>query len=159
MARNAIESDFRASKMDTGGHFVKKKKEKRKLHIDLKWREMRSKVIFSHPKWPPAAILWRKKNQLRIDLKWREMRLKVIFGHPKWPLAAILWKHFIKNCVLIWNVEKCYQKWFSVIQNVRRGSFCEKKVRKYKSCILIRNSDKPFTEMLVHLSTIQRFAI
>ena len=25
MARNAIESDFRASKMDAGGHFVKNK--------------------------------------------------------------------------------------------------------------------------------------
>ena len=51
---------------------------------------MWSKVICGHPKWPPAAILW-KKSKLRIDLKWREMRSKVIFGHPKWPLAAILW--------------------------------------------------------------------
>ena len=63
-----------------------------KLRIDLKWREMRSKVIFGHPKWPPAAILWEKKSNLRIDLKWREMRSKVIFGHPKWPPAAILWE-------------------------------------------------------------------
>ena len=31
--------------------------EKRKLRIDLKWLEMRSKVTFGHPKWPPAAIL------------------------------------------------------------------------------------------------------
>ena len=46
MARNAIESDFRSSKM-AGGHFVKNLK----LRIDLKWREMRSKVIFGHPKW------------------------------------------------------------------------------------------------------------
>ena len=53
---------------------------------------MRSKVIFGHPKWPPAAILWEKKSNLRIDLKWREMRSKVIFGHPKWPPAAILWE-------------------------------------------------------------------
>ena len=79
MARNAIESDFRSSKMATGGHFVDKKS---KLRIDLKWREMRSKVIFGHPKWPLAAILRTKK--LRIDLKWREMRSEVIFGHPKW---------------------------------------------------------------------------
>ena len=55
MARNAIKSDFRSSKMAAGGHFVKNKK----LRIDLKWREMRSKVIFSHPKWPPPAILWK----------------------------------------------------------------------------------------------------
>ena len=41
-----------SSKMATGSHFVKKK-----LRIDLKWREMRSKVIFGHPKWPPATIL------------------------------------------------------------------------------------------------------
>ena len=54
MARNAFESDFRSSKMAAGSHFVEKKS---KLRIDLKWREMRSKVIFGHPKWPPAAIL------------------------------------------------------------------------------------------------------
>ena len=47
MARNAIESDFRSSKMAAGSHFMKKKK----LRIDLKWREMRSKFIFGHPKW------------------------------------------------------------------------------------------------------------
>ena len=39
----------------TGGHFVNKLK--KKLPFDLKWREMRSKVIFGHPKWPPAAIM------------------------------------------------------------------------------------------------------
>ena len=54
MARNVIENDFRSSKMAAGSHFVKKKS---KLRIDLKWREMRSKVIFGHPKWPLAAIL------------------------------------------------------------------------------------------------------
>ena len=33
------------------------KKNKKKLRIDLKWPEMRPKVILGHPKWPPAAIL------------------------------------------------------------------------------------------------------
>ena len=36
-----------------GGNFEKKSL-KKKLRIDLKWREM---VIFGHPKWPPPAIL------------------------------------------------------------------------------------------------------
>ena len=35
MARNAIESDFRSSKMAAGSHFVKKIQNK-KLRIDLK---------------------------------------------------------------------------------------------------------------------------
>ena len=43
------------SKMADGSHFVKLFK--KKFHIDLKWTEMRPKVIFGHPKWPPAAIL------------------------------------------------------------------------------------------------------
>ena len=43
----------RTSKMAAGGHFEKIQK-KRKLCIDLKWREMRSKVIFGHPKWPKS---------------------------------------------------------------------------------------------------------
>ena len=63
--------------MATGGHF--ETKSKTKLRIDLKWREMRSKVIFGHPKWLPAAILKKKSNKkekLRIwngeicDRKW-----------------------------------------------------------------------------------------
>ena len=80
MARNVIERDFWSSKMAAGSHFVNKIK--KKLSIDPKWREMGSKVIFGHPKWPPVAILWKKK--LCIDLKWREVRSKFIFGHPKW---------------------------------------------------------------------------
>ena len=35
MARNAIESEFRTSKMTDGSHL-----KKYKLHIDLKWPEM-----------------------------------------------------------------------------------------------------------------------
>ena len=35
--------------MAAGGHF-EKKNQKKKLSIDLKWREIRSKVIFGHPK-------------------------------------------------------------------------------------------------------------
>ena len=57
MARNVIQSEFRTSKMADGSHFVQKNQKKIKLRIDLKWPEMRSKVIFGHPKWPPAAIL------------------------------------------------------------------------------------------------------
>ena len=52
MARNAIESEFRTSKMVAGNHFVKHLKQK--VRIDLKWPEMRLKVIFRHPKWTPV---------------------------------------------------------------------------------------------------------
>ena len=158
MVRNAIESDFRSSKMAQIGlpkwPLWKKNSKKKVLYW---WREMHSKVIFGHPKWPSAAILWKKnqswvliwngekcdqkrfwviqngrrqpfcekKSKLRVDLKWQEMRSKVVFGQPKWPLAAILQKN--KSCVLIWNGEKCYQKWFSVIQNGRCSHFVKKK--------------------------------
>ena len=53
MARNAIESEIRTSDVS---HFVKNFNNK-KLRIDVKWIEIRLKVIFGHPKWPPAAIL------------------------------------------------------------------------------------------------------
>ena len=55
MVRNTIESDFRTSKMSAADHFVQKNKIK-KIRIDLKWPEMRSKVNFGHPKWAPAGI-------------------------------------------------------------------------------------------------------
>ena len=38
---------------------------------------------------------------------------------------------------MIWNCEKCDQKWFSVIQNDRWQPFCEQ-----KSCVLIWNGEK-----------------
>ena len=57
MTRNAIESEIRTSKMADVSHFVKNFKKKIKLCIDVKWIEMRSKVIFGQSKWPPAAIL------------------------------------------------------------------------------------------------------
>ena len=63
------------SEMADVSHFVKK------LRIDLKWPEMRSKVIFGHPKWPTAAILSFKMGfggyfvkqtflKIRVDMKW-----------------------------------------------------------------------------------------
>ena len=61
MVRNATKSDLRTSKMAAGSHFVKKitqqGKNKKVLHIDLKWPEMCSKVNFGHPKWAQVAIL------------------------------------------------------------------------------------------------------
>ena len=68
MARNAIESDFRSSKM---------------AQIGL-------------PKWLPAAILKKKEQKLRIDLKWREMHSKVIFGHFRSSKMATS-SHFVKK--------------------------------------------------------------
>ena len=73
IARNAIESEFRTSKMADVSHFVKKFQTKIKLRIDLKWPEMPSKVNFEHPKWAPAAILSKKIKKFCINLKWPEM--------------------------------------------------------------------------------------
>ena len=74
MARNAIESEFRTSKMADRSEKTILSKMSKKFRIDLKWPEMRSKVIFGHPKWPPVAILLKKKSQNKncgIDhLKW-----------------------------------------------------------------------------------------
>ena len=57
LTRNANVNEFRTSKMAAGCHFVKKKW---KLHFDLKWQEMQTKINFGHPKWLPAAILSKK---------------------------------------------------------------------------------------------------
>ena len=88
----------------------------KKLCIDLKWREMPSKVIFAHPKWQISVIQnghqhpnYKKnkkiivaychfvKSKLRIDLK----RSKVIFGHPKWPKSDFQNGHLKKNLLHI----------------------------------------------------------
>ena len=78
MARIAIESEFRKSKMADRSEMA----------------EMRSKVKFGHPngRCQPFCQKFKKKLKLHIDLKWPEMRSKVNFGHPKWPTSAILSK-------------------------------------------------------------------
>ena len=68
MARNAIKSYFRTSKIATGGHFVKNLK--KKFRMDLKWPEMPSKMNFGHPKWT-------------IDLKWPEVAIESDFRTSK----------------------------------------------------------------------------
>ena len=59
------------------------REKKSKLRIDLKWREMWSKVIFGHPKCPPAVILWNKK--LRID---QNVKKKVAY-----------WSEMVRNAI------------------------------------------------------------
>ena len=100
MARNVIESDFRSSKMATGGHFVKKFKKRRAAY----WSQM-------------------ARNVIKIDFRSSKMAAS---GH----FVKISKKS--KSCVLIWNDEKCDQKWFSVIQNGCRRPFCEKISKKLK---------------------------
>ena len=58
MARNVIENDFRTSKMAA----------EKINHIDLKWPEMHSKVIFGHPKWPTVTILSKLKVPYRSEM-------------------------------------------------------------------------------------------
>ena len=55
---------FGHRKWPPGGHFVENLK--KKLRIDLKWREMQLNVIFGHPKWPPAEFCDKisKKNKI-----------------------------------------------------------------------------------------------
>ena len=92
MARNTIESEFRTSKMAAGSHFVKK-------FIKIKYLYWSKNGHKCDPKWiwdiqnglrQPFCQKFPKKIKLCIDLKWPEMRSRVIFGHPKWPPAAIL---------------------------------------------------------------------
>ena len=88
---------------------------KKTLRIDLKWREMRSKVIFGnpmrskvifgHPKCPPTGILWKK---LKVAY-WSEMARNAIesdFRSSKMAASSHLVKKKNQSCVLIWNAIK-----------------------------------------------------
>ena len=63
-----IKGDFSGSENGQHriGHFVKiKYKNKLHIYIDIKWREMRFKVIFAHSKWP-LVILRKKSSYFRV---------------------------------------------------------------------------------------------
>ena len=94
MARNAIESEFQTSKMAAGSHFVKNFK-KLKLHIDLKWPEMRSKVNFGHPKWPTSAILSKISKKIKVAYR-SEMARNAIESEIRTSKMADV-SHFVKN--------------------------------------------------------------
>ena len=102
--------------MAAGGHFVNLQKKTWKLYIDMKWREMESKVIFGHPKWSPEAILWKHFKQMKVSY-WSEMARNAI--------KSDFWSSKNGSCVVIWeDGEKCDRRWFSVIQGHRRP-FCK----------------------------------
>ena len=65
-----------------------------KLRIDVKWIEMRSKVIFGHPKWPPVKPFC-KKNQNK-NLYWSKMARNVIQSEFRISKTAD-GSHFVKN--------------------------------------------------------------
>ena len=115
------------------------------------WSEMARNAIFGHPKWPPAAILWKKiklpylsemaRNAIERDFRSSKMAASSHFVKKKFILmlneekcdfrsSKMAGSHFVKkSCLLISNDEICDRKWFSVIQNGRRLPFCEKKIK------------------------------
>ena len=123
MARNAIESEFRKSKMAANSHFVINFPQKIKLHIDLKWPEMRSKVKFGHLKWPTSAICQKCQNKLklRIDVKWIAINeIESDFRTSKMATGS----HFVKK--ILKKSKNCIDlKW----------PFCQKFQKKIKFCI------------------------
>ena len=120
MARNAIESDFRTSKMAAEKKNLYRS-EMAKIAIESEFQtskmanrsEMARNAIkddFQTSKMSAGDHFVKIFKKMRIDLKWSEMRWKVNFGHPKWLTAAILTKcqsqfltskmydsHYVKN--------------------------------------------------------------
>ena len=95
MARNAIESEFRTSKMADSSHFVKNFQRKIKLRIDLKWPEMRSKVNFGHPKWPTSAILSKILKNIKVAYRSEMARNQIESDFRTSKMAA--GSHFVRN--------------------------------------------------------------
>ena len=97
-ARNPIKNDFRISILSK----IKKN--------DLKWREMRPKVIFEHPKWQPAAILQKKITKIKIVVSiWngKKCDLKVIFD-----IQIGCWGLFFKK-----HLQTKLREWFEQCSN------------------------------------------
>ena len=112
MARNAIESEFRTSKMADSSHFVKKISKKLKLSIDLKWPEKCNRKWISdiqNGRKRPFCKKNPKKIKLRIDLKCDQKLISDIQNERRWPFC----KTFFKKITLIWNGQISDRKWFS----------------------------------------------
>ena len=137
MARNAITSDFRSSKMAAGSQFVRKK-----IKVAY-WSEMARNAIDSNFRSSKMAAGSHFVNNFKkIKLRnWSEMARNAIESDFRsFKMAA--GSHFVnkikksKSCVLIWNGEKCDRKWFSVMPPA--AILWEKN----QSCVLILNGEK-----------------
>ena len=87
MARNAIESEFRKSKMADRSEMARNA-----IESEFRTSKMAASSHF-------VKKIQKKKLKLLIDLKWSEMRSKMNFGYSKWPTSANLSK-FPKNLKL-----------------------------------------------------------
>ena len=116
MAINAIKREFRTSKMAAGSHFVKKIQTKLKLHIDLKWPDMRSKVNFGHPKWPTSAILSKISNKIKVAYR-SEMARNAIKSEIRTSKMADV-SHFVQNFKIKLRIDV---KWIEMRSNVIFG--------------------------------------
>ena len=87
MARNAIKSEFRTSKMGAGSHLVKNK---------VAYRSEMARNAIESEFWISkmgAGGHFVKKFQInKNSVLIRMARNAMNFGHPKWPTAAILLK-------------------------------------------------------------------
>ena len=144
---------------------------KKKLRIDLKWREMRSKVIFGHPKWPPAAILWKKIKKIKFaywseiakcDRKWCSViqnGRRQPFCEFKKKIKIAYWSEMARNVIerdfrsskmaaaILWKKKVAYSS--EMARNAIKSDFRSSKmatgshfVKKNKSCVLISNGEK-----------------
>ena len=123
--------------MTAGGHFEKKKW---KLRFHLKWQEMQTNMNFGHPKWPPAAILW-KKMKVAFSSELTRNANENEFQTSKMAAGG----HFVKkneSCIFIWNGQKCKQKLISDIQNGCRQPFWAKKMKVVFWSEMVRNANE-----------------
>ena len=115
MARNAIESDFRPSKMSAAGHFVKK------FRIYLKWDRNAIESEF-----------WTSQNGRRQPFCQTFPKI-LKFRHPKWPMAAIMSK-IIKNKVAYRSEmpRNAMESEFQTSKMGADGHFVKKKILKFR---------------------------
>ena len=117
MARNAIESEFRTSKMGAGSHFVTKMKTKIPY-----WSKMARNAIkseFRTSKMGAGGHFVKKIQKIKFILIWNGQKCD-----RKW--FSDFQNGRQQPLCQIWNGQKCDQTWISDIQNGRRRPLCKK---------------------------------
>ena len=110
MARNAIESEFRTSKMADRSEMARNA-----IQSDFRTSKMAAGIFFN------SVLIWNGQN---CDRKWIS---EIQNGRSIWNGQKCV-KNFQKkkSCISIWNGQKCDRKWISDIQNGRRQPICQK---------------------------------
>ena len=123
-------------------HSIKSNQIKYKLFIDLKWKEMRSNVIFGYP-----ILFWIKFPYIWYVAHWSEMAINTI-EKKNWSSKMAASSHFVKKISVAY--------WSEIARNAIKSDFLSSKMAAWGHFVKIKKKVPHLSEMLRNAISVIR---